>query len=44
MTKKRAILEKLTADELRASVEHYDLQVDDRRIKAQLIGALAARG
>ena len=41
MTKKRTILEKLTADELRASVEHYDLQVDDRRIKTQLIDALA---
>ena len=41
MTKKRAILEQLTVDELRASIAHYDLQVDDRRIKIQLIDALA---
>ena len=41
MPKKRTILEQLTADELRANVKHYDLQVDDRRIKVQLINALA---
>ena len=38
---KRAILSELKRPELRASVDAYALQVDDRRVKAQLIDALA---
>ena len=41
MPTKRAILAELFADELRANVDYYELQVDDRRVKAQLIDALA---
>ena len=42
MPTKRAILSELTADELRANVEYYELAVYDRRIKAELVNALAA--
>ena len=41
MPTKRAILAELTADELRAYVDHYELEVSDRRVRAQLIDALA---
>ena len=41
MPAKRAILAKLTRDELRANVNYYELPVDDRRISAQLVDALA---
>ena len=42
MPTKRNILEKLTSHELRARVLHYDLQVDDRRVKTQLVDALTS--
>ena len=42
MPTKRAILSELTADELRANVEYYELAVYDRRIKTELVDALAA--
>ena len=42
MPTKRAILSELTADELRANVEYYDLDVHDRRLKTELVDALAA--
>ena len=38
---KRAILDQLTAKELRAEVDNFELHVDDRRVKAQLAGVLA---
>ena len=41
MPTKRTILAELTRDELRANVNYYDLPVDDRRINAQLVDALA---
>ena len=41
MPTKRAILSELTSHELRAVVDDYGLQVEDRRIKAQLVEALA---
>ena len=41
MPTKRAILSELTADELRANVEYYDLPVLDRRVKTELVDALA---
>ena len=41
MPTKRAILAALTRHELRAAVDAYDVQVDDRRIKTQLVDALA---
>ncbi len=41
MPTKRDILSELTADELRANVEYYELEVYDRRVKAELIDALA---
>ena len=41
MPTKRAILSELSAEELRAGVDHYELQVDDRRVKADLADALA---
>ena len=41
MPAKRTILAQLSADELRANVEYYALQVADRRVKAQLVDALA---
>ena len=41
MPTKRAILAQLTAKELRAGADNYELHVDDRRVKAQLVDALA---
>lgn len=41
MPQKRAVLEHLTRDELGAIVEHYELQVADRRVREQLIDAVA---
>ena len=41
MPTKRAILDQLTAKELRAEVDNFELHVDDRRVKAQLAGVLA---
>ena len=40
MPTKRAILDQLTAKELRAAVDGHELHVDDRRVKAQLVDAL----
>ena len=40
MPTKRAILAALTRDELRTNVDCFELNVDDRRIKAQLVDAL----
>ncbi len=41
MPTKRAVLAELTAEELRANVDYYELEVADRRVKAQLVDALA---
>ena len=41
MPTKRAILSELTAEELRANVEYYELPVHDRRVKTELVDALA---
>ena len=41
MPTERAILAKLTADDLREYVDYYELDVADRRVKAQLIDVLA---
>ena len=41
MPTKRAILAQLSAKELRASADRYELHVDDRRVKAQLVDVLA---
>ena len=41
MPTKRAILSELSADELRAGVDLYELEVDDKRVKANLADALA---
>ena len=41
MPAKRAILAELTSHELRGAVDGYALQVEDRRVKAQLADALA---
>ena len=41
MPTKRAVLDQLTAKELRAAVDGHELHVDDRRVKAQLVDALA---
>ena len=41
MPTKRAILAELTSHELRAVVDGYGLSVQDRRVKAQLVGAVA---
>ena len=41
MPTKRAILSKLTLDELRINADYYDLDVYDRRVRNQLIDALA---
>ena len=41
MPTKRAILAQLSAKELRASADNYELHVDDRRVKAQLVDVLA---
>ena len=40
MPSKRAILTELTRDELRANVDRYDLEVQDRRVNARLVDAL----
>ena len=42
MPAKSAILSRLTRDELLDNLEHYDLDVDDRRVKDQLVGVLAS--
>ena len=42
MPTRRAILGHLTAKELRAKVDSYELHVDDRRVRAQLVDALAS--
>ena len=42
MPTKRAILDQLTAKELRAAVDGHELHVDDRRVRAQLVDALAS--
>ena len=41
MPTKRAVLNKLTRDELRVNVDYYELDVYDRRVRSQLIDALA---
>ena len=41
MPTKRAILAELTSHELRGAVDGYALQVGDRRVKTQLVDALA---
>ena len=41
MPTKRVILDQLTVKELRAAVDGHELHVDDRRVKAQLVDALA---
>ena len=41
MPTKRTILAELSAEELRDNVDYYELQVDDRRIKARLADVLA---
>ena len=41
MPTKRVILDHLTAQELRAAVDGHELHVDDRRVKTQLVDALA---
>ena len=41
MPTKRTILTALTRHELRATVDDYDVRVDDRRVKTQLVDALA---
>ena len=41
MPTKRDILDQLTARELRAGVDSYELRVDDRRVRSQLVDALA---
>ena len=41
MPTKRAVLAELTRRELRAGLDFYELQVPDRRVKAQLVDALA---
>ena len=41
MPTKRAVLAEMTAEELRANVDYYELEVADRRVKARLVDALA---
>ena len=41
MPTKRAVLAELTRAELRANLDHYELAVDDRRVSAQFVDALA---
>ena len=41
MPTKRAILDRLSAKELRVAIDSHELHVDDRRVKAQLVDALA---
>ena len=40
MATKHAILSELSAEDLRAYVDHYGLEVGDRRVKTQLVDAL----
>ena len=40
MLGKRSILDELTIDELRDSLDRYELEVDDRRVRSQLVDAL----
>ena len=40
MPTKRAILAELPRDELRTKLDHYELEVEDRRVNAQLVDAL----
>ena len=40
MPTKRAILSEMYVEDLRAYVDHYGLEVDDRRVKTQLVDAL----
>ena len=40
MATKHAILSELSAEDLRAYVDHYELEVGDRRVKTQLVDAL----
>jgi type I restriction enzyme M protein len=42
MPSKRAVLEQLTLDELRPLVERFDLAVTDRRVRQQLVDAVAS--
>ena len=42
MPTKRAILGELTSHELRGALDGYVLQIDDRRVKSQLVDALAS--
>ena len=41
MPTKRTILAELTRDELRTNLDHYELEVEDRRVNTQLVDALA---
>ena len=41
MLTKRAVLSELTRDELRDNLDHYGLDVRDRRVRSQLVEALA---
>ena len=41
MPTKRAILAELTRDELRTNVDYYELEVEERRVKTQLVDALS---
>ena len=41
MPTRRAILAELTRDELRTNVDYYELEVEDRRVKTQLVDALS---
>ena len=41
MPTKRAILSKLTRDELRVCADYYELDVYDRRVRSELVDALA---
>ena len=41
MPTKRTVLNKLTRDELRVNVDYYELDVYDRRVRSQLVDALA---
>ena len=41
MPTKRAILSELTRDELRGNLDYYELDVYDRRVRSQLVDALA---
>ena len=42
MPTKRAILAELTSQELRDGLDGYGLQVEDRRVRAQLVDTLAS--